>query len=306
MAARLTLFVPRFIALTVIVLLATATLTFAADNGTVVAPAPQAAAVAAKPAVLVVPDVRNEVYVFAKSTLEEAGFAWKVTGGVPGYPANRVAAQSPAPGTRVIDTGAPTISVSLNRNSAYEQKGEPENASRFSGTALVLADAAGNPIAVPKARHHKPKKKAAPKRTHAPKKRHAPKKKHAPKQKARLKPKAKPKRVKPKAKRTKRPPAFTVPGGRSEPPNEIPLSDRARLLGVWLSSHPEPTDPNVRHWLYQHAWVVEGARLGWWHGDRALETLIRVDRRVQSLWGVGAKSEAAARAALVEVRAKSR
>jgi PASTA domain len=300
MAARLTLFVPRFIALTVIVLLATATLTFAADNGTVVAPAPQTAAVAAKPTVLVVPDVRNEVYVFAKSTLEEAGFAWKVTGGVPGYPANRVAAQSPVPGTRVIDTGAPTISVSLSRNSAYEQKGEPENASRFSGTALVLADAAGNPIAVPKARHHKPKKKAAPKR------KHAPKKKHAPKPKARLKPKAKPKRVKPKAKRTKRPPAFTIPGGRAEPQNEIPLTDRARLLGVWLSSHPEPTDPNVRHWLYQHAWVVAGARLGWWQGDRALETLIRVDRRIQSLWGIGAKSEAAARAALVEVRAKSR
>ena len=57
---------------------------------------PQAAP--AKRAVLVVPDVRNEVYVFAKSTLEEAGFAWKVTGGVPGYPANRVAAQAPAAG----------------------------------------------------------------------------------------------------------------------------------------------------------------------------------------------------------------
>jgi len=294
MAARLTLFVPRFIALTVVVLLATATITFAADNGTVATPAPQAAAVPAKPAVLVVPDVRNEVYVFAKSTLEEAGFAWKVTGGVPGFPANRVAAQSPAPGTRVIDTGAPTIAVSLSRNSAYEQKGEPENASRFPGTALMLANAAGNPIAVPSAKHHAPRKK------------HAPKKKHAPTPKARLKPKAKPKRIKPKAKRSKRPPAFTVPGGRAEPQNEVPLTDRARLLGVWLSSHREPTDANVRHWLYQHAWVVEGARLGWWHGAEALETLLRVDRRVQSLWDIGAKSEAAARAALAEVRAKSR
>jgi hypothetical protein len=298
MAARLALFVPRFVALTVIVLLATATLTFAAENRTVAAPAPQAAVAPAKRAVLVVPDVRNEVYVFAKSTLEEAGFAWKVTGGVPGYPANRVAAQSPAPGTRVIDTGAPTISVSLSRNSAYEQKGEPENASRFAGTALVLADAAGNPLAVP----HAPKKKAGPKRKHAPKKKHAP----APKPKARLKPKVKPKRVhKPKAKH-KRPPAFTVPGGRPEPQHELPLTTRARLLGVWLSGHREPTDASVSHWLYQHAWVVAGARLGWWHGAEALETLIRVDRRVQSLWGIGAKSEAAARAALAEVRAKSR
>jgi hypothetical protein len=297
MAARLALFVPRFVALTVIVLLATATLTFAAENRPVAAPAPQAAAAPAKRAVLVVPDVRNEVYVFAKSTLEEAGFAWRVTGGVPGYPANRVAAQSPAPGTRVIDTGAPTISVSLSRNSAYEQKGDPENASRFDGTALVLADVAGNPLAV----HHAPKKRAAPKRKHAPRKKHAP----APKPKARQKPKAKPKRVdKPKAKR-KRPPAFTVRGGRPEPQHELPLTTRARLLGVWLSSHREPSDANVRHWLYQHAWVVAGARLGWWHGAEALETLIRVDRRVQALWGIGAKSEAAARAALTEVRAKS-
>jgi PASTA domain len=296
MAARLALFVPRFVALTVIVLLATATLTFAAENRTVAAPAPRAVAAPAKRPVLVVPDVRNEVYVFAKSTLEEAGFAWKVTGGVPGYPANRVAAQSPAPGTRVIDTGAPTIAVSLSRNSAYEQKGEPENASRFAGTALVLADAAGNPLAV----RHAPKKKAAPKQ------KHAPKKKHAAKPKARLKPKVRPKRVnKPKAKR-KRPPAFTVPGGRPEPQSELPLTTRARLLGVWLSSHREPTDANVRYWLYQHAWVVAGARLGWWHGAEALETLIRVDGRVQALWGIGAKSEAAARAALTEVRAQSR
>jgi hypothetical protein len=293
MAARLTLFVPRFLALTVIVLLATATLTFAADNRKVATPAPQAAAAPAKPALLVVPDIRGEVYVFAKSTLEEAGFAWKVTGGVPGYPANRVAAQSPAPGTRVIDTGAPTIALSLSRNSAYEQKGQPENASRFPGTALVLANAAGNPVAVPK-------------KSAAPKKRHAPKKKHAPKPKARVKHKVKPKRIKPKAERSKRPPAFTVPGGRPEPRNEIPLTDRARLLGVWLSSHPQPTDANVHYWLYQQAWVVEGARLGWWHGAQALETLIRVDRRVQSVWGIGAKSEAAARAALADVRAKSR
>jgi PASTA domain len=298
MAARLALFVPRFVALTVIVLLATATLTFAAENRTVAAPASQAAVTPAKRAVLVVPDVRSEVYVFAKSTLEEAGFAWKVTGGVPGYPANRVAAQSPAPGTRVIDTGAPTISVSLSRNSAYEQKGEPENASRFPGTALVLADAAGNPVVVSKA----PKKKAAPKRKHAPKKKHA----AAPKAKARLKPKVKPKRVnKPKAK-GKRSPAFTVPGGRPEPQHELPLTTRARLLAVWLSGHREPTEANVRHWLYQHAWVVAGARFGWWHGAEALETLIRVDRRVQSLWGIGARSEAAARAALTEVRAQSR
>jgi hypothetical protein len=116
--------------------------------------------------------------------------------------------------------------------------------------------------------------------------------------------KAKP-AVKPKAK-SKRPPAFSVPGGRAEPLDEQALPARARALGVWLSSHRTPTDANVRYWLYQHSWIVEGARLGWWHGAEALETLIRVDQRAQSLWGIGGKSEAVARAALSEVRAKSR
>ncbi len=97
-----------------------------------------------------------------------------------------------------------------------------------------------------------------------------------------------------------------VPGARPEPQDELPLPNRARLLGVWLSSHRQPSDANVSHWLYQHAWIVEGARMGWWHGAEALETLIRVDERAQALWGIGGKSEGVARATLVEVRAKAR
>lgn len=300
MAARLSLFVPRFVALTIVALLATATLTFAAENRIASTPPQTAPPARSAPEALVVPDVRNQVYVFAKGTLEEAGFAWKVVGGVAGYSANRVSSQSPAPGTRVLDTGAPTISLSLTVNPGYSQEGAPENASPFAGTAIQLANAAANPVTVPKA---KPKKQAAPKRK-APKKKQAP----APKPKARVKAKAKPKAKpspKPKTK-GKRPPAFVVPGGHAEPQDELALPDRARALGVWLSSHRRPTDANVRYWLYQHAWVVEGARLGWWHGADALETLIRVDERVQALWGIGSKSEAVARAALTEVRAKSR
>jgi PASTA domain len=284
MAARLSLFVPRFVGLTLIVLLATATLTFAAENRTGVTPKQQAAPAKSALEVIVVPDVRRQVYVFAKGTLEEGGFAWKVVGGVAGYSANRVSSQSPAPGTRVLDTGAPTISLTLSVNPGYPQQGEPENASRPAGTAVVLADAVVNPVAVPKA-----KKKAAPKKV-------VPKKKAAPKKQA---PAPKPKR------KGKRPPAFAVPG-RPEPLNEIALPERARRLGIWLSSHRSASDPNVSHWLYQHAWIVEGARLGWWNGAQAVETLIRIDERVQALWGVGAKSEAVARAALAEVRAKSR
>jgi hypothetical protein len=300
MAARLSLFVPRFVVLTLVALLATTTLTFAAENRTVAASKTPTATTKRAPRVLVVPDVQNQVYVFAKGTLEEAGFAWKVVGSVAGYSANRVTLQSPAPGTRVVDTGAPTISLALTVNRGYSQKGAPENASPFRGTAIHYADAAVHRVAVPKA---KPRKRAAPKRK-APKKKQAP----APKPKARVKAKAKPKvkpSPKPKAK-GKRPPAFVLPGGRQEPQHELALPERARLLGVWLSSHRAPSDANVQHWLYQHAWIVEGARFGWWHGAEALETLIRVDQRVQALWGIGAKSEGVARAALTEVRAKSR
>jgi hypothetical protein len=299
MAARLSLFVPRFVVLTLVALLATTTLTFAAENRMVAASkTPAAAPTKRAPKVVVVPDVQNQVYVFAKGTLEEAGFAWKVVGSVAGYSANRVAAQSPAPGTRVLDTGAPTISLALSVNSGYSQEGAPENASPFRGTAIRYADAAANRVVVPKA---KPKKHTAPKRK-APRKKQAP----APKPKARVKakPKVRPSQ-KPKAKR-KRPPAFVLPGSRPEPQNELALTDRARLLGVWLSSHRTPSDPNVQYWLYQHAWVVEGARFGWWHGAEALETLIQVDQRVQALWGIGAKSEGVARSALAEVRANSR
>jgi len=289
MAARLTLFVPRLVVLTLVVLLATTTLTFAAENRTVaMAKKPAVAPVKTGPKLLVVPDVEKQVYVFAKGTLEEAGFAWKVVGSVAGYSANRVAVQSPAPGTRVIDTGAPTIALSLSLNPGYPQEGAPENASPFRGTAIQYADAAVNRVAVPK--------------------RKAPRKKHAPRPKPKVRVKAKPKvspAPKPK-KKGKRPPAFVVPGARPEPQNELPLPDRARLLAVWLSSHQTPSDANVRHWLYQHAWVVEGARLGWWHGAEALETLVNVDRRVQALWGIGAKSQGVARATLDEVGAKSR
>ena len=275
MAARFTLFLPRVLVLVLIALLTTATITFAAENRMPSARSqPAAPATAAKPPVLVVPDVRGQVYVFAKGTLEEAGFAWRVTGRVAGYSANRVAAQSPAPGTRVRDTGAPELALTLRVNPAYPQKGAPEARSPYRGTAIQLADLAVDRVATPK--------------------RKAPKKRHAPA------PKPKPKAV------AKRPPAFTVRGGRREPLHEPPLTTRAKRLGVWLSSHRAPTDANVRHWLYQHAWIVEGARLGWWRGAAALETLIGVDRRVRAYWGIGARSEAGARAALAEVHRRSR
>jgi len=97
-----------------------------------------------------------------------------------------------------------------------------------------------------------------------------------------------------------------VPGAPKEPLDEIPLPARARRLEAWLIRARNPTAANQRYCLYQHAWIVTGARFGWWHGAKALKVLIRVDRRVESQWGFGYRSEVAARGALaaVEVRAK--
>ena len=222
---------------------------------------------------LVVPDVRRQAFVFAKGTLEEAGFAWRVRGPVQGYAANTVAAQIPAPGTRVHDTGAPTIVLTLRRNARYAESGSPENTSPYRGTAArstaarVRAVAVGKPPA-------KPRPKAQPK----------PKRKPA----------------------AKRPPAFRVPGAPKEPLDEITLLARARNLEAWLPTHPQPSEANVRHWLYQHAWIVTGARFGWSHGEAALRILVGVDRTVEARWGLGSRSRAVAEQALVEVREQSR
>ena len=97
-----------------------------------------------------------------------------------------------------------------------------------------------------------------------------------------------------------------MPRAPKEPLDEISLPARARRLDTWLSAHPRPTDANVREYLYQHAWIVTGARFGWWRGDEALRALVRVDRRAQRLWGIGARSERVAQRALRLVERKSR
>jgi PASTA domain len=288
MALRPRFLLPRLGLAALVVLLSTATITFAAETRSGTVNTPKAEPTAAS--LLLVPDVRKQAYVFAKSTLEESGFAWRVTGGVRGYSANLVAGQSPAPGTRVLDTGAPTISLNLSRNSGYGQEGAPEDASPYPGSEIRLPGAPAEPKVVPK-----PKPKPAVK----------PKVKPWPAAKPKAKPKPKP-APKPKAKpQSKRPPAFLVPGAKREPLDEMPLPARAALLRTWLTKHPRPSDANVRHWLYQHAWIVTGAKLGWWRGTEALETLIVVDRQVERRWGIGRRSERVARAALAHVRRKA-
>ena len=105
-----------------------------------------------------------------------------------------------------------------------------------------------------------------------------------------------------------RPVAFIVPGARKEPLDEMPLPNRAQLLRTWLEAHPTRTSANISHWLYQNAWIVAGAKFGWWRGAEALATLVAVDRRAQQLWGIGSQerrgSAGGSRRGAVEVQVR--
>jgi beta-lactam-binding protein with PASTA domain len=287
MALRLATRLPRLAIVGVVLLLASATLAVgAAKRLTAV---PTGAPAPLTPATVVVPDVTGQAFVFAKGTLEDTGFAWHVVGSVRGYAANKVASQTPAAGTTLRDTGAPTITVSLERTQ-YPEKGQPEDVSPYTGTAVrqVVLNAA-NPVSTPAAPTAVGTKPSA----------------------------AKPAATKPVATKpaagtptvaspSKRPPAFAVAGAPKEPLDEMPLPQRADRLSAWLAAHPSPTAANVRHFLYQQNWIVTGAKFGWWHGAEALGKLISVDRAAQQRWGIGRISEVVARSALAKVKARSR
>jgi hypothetical protein len=279
---------PRLAVLVAVALLTTAGLTFAATSTLSTSPTTPPGTTSELPP-LVVPDVRHQAYVFAKGMLEQGGFAWRVEGSVHGYSANLVASQTPAPGSKLVANGAPTIVLHLQRNANYTQQGTPEDKSPYTGSPARKFGVT---------RPAKPKPKA--------------------------KTKAKPKIVAPKAKPTKtiagtkkpkvaakkpattRKPAFVVAGAPREPLDEITLAARATKLNAWVSAHPKRTPAAVDHWLYQHSWIVAGATFGWSHGAESLRTLLAVDKRVQALWGVGGDSEKVARKALAEVKASSR
>jgi len=266
---------PRLVIVGAVLLLASATLAVGAAKRLTAVPKGAPAPVAAP--TLVVPDVSGQAFVFAKGTLEDTGFAWRVVGGVHGYAANKVATQTPEPGTKVRDTGAPTITLTLTRTS-YAEKGEPEDLSPYLGTAL-------EPIALPKPATPAATTPAAP---------------AAPKPAAPAAP------AKKDVAPATRPPAFVLPNAPKEPLKEMPLPQRAQLLAAFLKAHPKTTNARVRHFLFQHAWVVTGAKFGWWHGAQALRELIAADRLAQKRWGIGRKSELVARKALAEVEAKTK
>src|SRR5437870_7210400 len=163
MAPRLAAVVPRTLVLAVllVLLLGTATFTYAAQQR-IAATKPATATKPAAPPLLVVPNVSGQAYVFAKGTMQDAGFAWRVEGSVRGYAANTVVEQRPAAGRRVVDTGAPLVVVRLAANKRYAQDGEPENSSPYPGSEIRYPNAPAR-VARPKPAAPKPAATPAPK-----------------------------------------------------------------------------------------------------------------------------------------------
>jgi hypothetical protein len=138
--SRRILTLPRLTALAAACLLVSATISLAADKP----------AQAKKPTtqgskaqqVMTVPDVRGQLFVFASGALEDGGFGWHVRGPVRGYPANLVVSQSPQPGTRVLDTGAPAVTLRLAHGKSTEV-GQPEDRSSYGASLIRHAKSSG-------------------------------------------------------------------------------------------------------------------------------------------------------------------
>src|SRR5580765_3582900 len=140
MSMRLPSLLPKTALLALVALLGTAGLTFAAQQQLSATPTstPAAAAPVQQRATLVVPDLAGQAFVFAKGVLQDAGFSWRVVSGVRGYAANIVVSQSPIAGTKVYDTGAPLVKLTLKRNSKYGQDGSPQDISPYRATEVEV------------------------------------------------------------------------------------------------------------------------------------------------------------------------
>jgi hypothetical protein len=299
MAARLTALLPRFLALTVIWLLGAATYTLAADTVPIAKHEKQTEA-AAKPHVLTVPDVRKKAYVFAKGILQDAGFAWRVEGTVKGFSANTVTVQQPAPGTKVIDNGAPVVVLSLSRNTTYGESGLPENSAPYKATRVVLvSDWARDQIEPTTSGETETTSTETATTTTAP----------AATTTAPVATTTEPAGTTTEPEQPQentRKPEYEVAGAPVEPADEMPLPDRARALERRLAGNNKPRRQLINFWLYQHSWIVTGARFGWHDGAQALRILIKVDQSLERRFGFGARSEVVARRALAYVEAQAK
>ena len=242
------------------------------------------------PPTKVVPGVIGQPYVFAESTLQQEGFGWKVVGSVAGWAGVTVSSQIPAPGTKVVDTGAPLVTLRLVKPKGYVTQGAPENSSPYAGTKIMFsASSTGTGQSTTSAQTTTTGTFST----------------STTKSTSTLTSTSTSTKTTTSQAET-RPPAFTIAGAKSEPLDEIPLLQRAKNLSTWLDSHRQASAASERYWLFQHAWIVTGAKFGWWHGAQALEILIAVDKRVEALWGMGAASEREARQALAYVEERSK
>ena len=133
--------VPRIVAVVCVGVAATAGVTWAASQGLPqTGTVPTVTTPAAAP--IVVPDVRQQAFVFARDARRTTDSPGRSPAPVEGYPANTVVAQSPAPGTKVVDTGAPLVQLTLRRNSGYGQTGEAQDKSPYAATPLQPAELA--------------------------------------------------------------------------------------------------------------------------------------------------------------------
>ena len=280
MAARFTALLPRLLALTVIWLLGAATFTLAAEKKAPT-PAQIVASQAAKPTILTVPDVRGKAYVFAKGILQDSGLAWRVQGAVQGYAANSVVYQSPSAGARVVDNGAPTVTLRLSKNSAYGERGLPENEAPYAGTRILS-------LSEWREEHEQPQQTTSTSPTTTATTPTTTETQPAPEP------------------TDPRKPDFEVRGAPAEPTDEVTLPARARMLARRMDAMSKPTNRLVNYWLYQHAWIVTGARFGWHDGAEALRILIQVDESLVRRFDFGARSEVVARRALAYVEAQTK
>jgi len=283
MAARFAALLPRLLALTVIWLLGAATFTLAAEKKAAT-PTQTVASQAAKPTLLTVPDVRGKAYVFAKGILQDSGLAWRVQGPVQGYAANSVAYQSPRAGARVVDNGAPTVTLRLSKNSAYGERGLPENEAPYPGTRILS-------LSEWRAEHEQPQETTST----------------SPTTTATTTTTSTTTETQPAPEPAEtREPDFEVRGAPTEPTDELTLPARARMLARSMDAMSKPTNKLVNYWLYQHAWIVTGARFGWHDGAEALRILIKVDQSLVRRFDFGARSEVVARRALAYVEANTK
>jgi hypothetical protein len=78
------------------------------------------------------------------------------------------------------------------------------------------------------------------------------------------------------------------------------------MLARRMDAMSKPTNRLVNYWLYQHAWIVTGARFGWHDGAEALRILIKVDQSLVRRFDFGARSGVVARRALAYVEANTK